>query len=175
MVCCLSNLIKNQFLWNSTALVPLVLTIIQICHQLHNILVPVVCQNIAGSWSHVNAGTSDMDFCLKEMGPCLLLFTQPCTEFNNTIIPYYIKLIWIPLIASTHILPRPPPTQTECRQRLFGGFYLNEWTFSFTGPYWSLLLIQMTSNRKLCAVFRGKNGHSSSFLWNFHSLRIHYR
>lgn len=37
--------------------------------------------------------TTDMDFCLQEMGPCLLLLTQACTECTNTIILYYITLI----------------------------------------------------------------------------------
>lgn len=142
MAGCLCNHIKNQFLWDSTALVSLVLTIIQICHQLHNMLVPVVCQNLAGRRSHVNAATSDTDFCLKEMGPCLLLFTQPCTECNNTIIPYYIKLIWIPWYHQHTFFPDLLPTQN--RQRLFGGFYPNEWMFSFTEPHWSLLLMQIT-------------------------------
>lgn len=36
---------------------------------------------------------SDTDFCLQEMGPCLLPLTQACTECNNTISLYYITLI----------------------------------------------------------------------------------
>lgn len=37
--------------------------------------------------------SSDTDFCLQEMGPCLLPLTQACTECNNTISLYYITLI----------------------------------------------------------------------------------
>lgn len=144
MAGCLCNCIKNQLVWDSTALVSLVLSIIQICHRLHNVLVPVVCQNVAGTWSHVNSETSDTDFCLKEMGPCLFLFTQPCTECNNTIIPYYIKLIWIPLIASTHILPRPPPyAEPSTDKRLFGGF-LSKWVD--VPLHWAALITVTNAN-----------------------------
>lgn len=52
-----------------------------------------VCQSIAGRRLHVSEETSDMDFCPQEMGPCLLLLKQVCTECSNTIIPYYITLI----------------------------------------------------------------------------------
>lgn len=52
-----------------------------------------VCQSIAGSRLHVSGETSDMDSCPQEMGPCLLLLKQVCTECGSTIIPYYITLI----------------------------------------------------------------------------------
>lgn len=52
-----------------------------------------VCQSIAGRRLHVSEETSDTDFCPQEMGPCLLLLKQVCTECSNTIIPYYITLI----------------------------------------------------------------------------------
>lgn len=53
-----------------------------------------VCQSIAGSRLHVSGEEmSDTDFCPQEMGPCLLLLKQVCTECGNTIIPYYITLI----------------------------------------------------------------------------------
>ena len=67
--------------------------------------------------------SSDTDFCLQEMGPCLLPLTQACTECNNTISLYYITLIWILPIASTHTRARPPsPRTAEPGQRLCGGF-----------------------------------------------------
>lgn len=52
-----------------------------------------VCQSITGSRLHVSEGTSDTDSCPQEMGPCLLLLKQVCTECGSTIIPYYITLI----------------------------------------------------------------------------------
>ena len=70
--------------------------------------------------------SSDMDFCLQEMGPCLLPLTQACTECNNTISLYYITLIWILPIASTHTRARPPsPRTAQPGQRLCGGFHLD--------------------------------------------------
>lgn len=136
---------------------------------------PVVYQNVAGSWSHVNSETTDKDFCPKEMDPCLLLFTQPCTECNNTIIPYYIKLIWIPLIASARILPRSPPHTGPSADKGFLEGFIPWWMFSSTGPHWSLLQMQMTFISWIYAPNRHSAFFCESDAFFYISMRHRYR
>lgn len=63
--------------------------------------------------------TSNTDSCKEEMGPCLMMLKQARMECNNTIILYYITLIWILSIASTCTLTRPPPHAPQSSDKGF--------------------------------------------------------